>query len=89
MSYADRRVLHEPVRELQPSLTSILNKLTRNPQLKSSTRTHSPLMQEALCVVGVQRLEGQCMSAAVHSVAVQRRPSLENAIVRREACVQQ
>ena len=87
--HADRRVLHEPMRKLQRSLTSALDPLARNAQLQSSSRAHGPFLQKALCVVSLEQSEGRRSSALTLAVEGKRRPCLHDAIVRSEACMQQ
>jgi len=87
--HADRRVLHEPMRKPQRSLTSALDPLAREAQLQSSSRAHGPFLQKALCVVGLEQVEGRRSSAFALAVEGKRNPCLHDAIVSPEACMQQ
>ena len=87
--HADRRVLHEPMRKLQRSLTSALDPLASKAQIQSSSRAHGPFLQKALCVVGLEQSDGRRSSAFTLAVEGKRSPCLHDAIVRPEACMQQ
>ena len=80
--HADRRVLHEPMRKLQRSLTSALDPLAREAELQSSSRAHGPFLQKALCVVGLEQSKDRRSSKLTLAVKEKRRLCLHDAIVR-------